>query len=88
MQIDVHLDGLGREADGRIGIADLTDHVADDLVDPFARQVGLGRDLAGDDGQVGGHHGFAGDAALVVGRQAVIENGVGNLIGDLVRVAH
>ena len=53
-----------------------------------AVEIGAGGDFAGDDGEVGGDEGFAGDAALVVGFEAVVENGVADLVGHLVGMAH
>ena len=71
-----------------IDVADLADGLADQVVDGVAGQVGLGGDLAGDDGQVGGDQRFAGDPAGRVGLQAVIEDGVADLVGHLVGMAH
>jgi hypothetical protein len=46
---------------------------------------GAGGDFAGDDGGAGLHHGFAGHAGALVLRQDRVEDGVGNLVGHLVR---
>ena len=69
VQMAVDLAGVGREADGRVDVADLADRVADDAIDGGPAQVGLGGDLAGHDGQVGGDQGFAGHPADRVGRR-------------------
>jgi hypothetical protein len=66
--------------------------VVADVEDDLARQrfevdPGAGGDFAGDDGDTGLDHGFAGDAGALVLRQDGVENGVGDLVGDLVRVA-
>src|SRR5262249_32168757 len=49
---------------------------------------GLRRDFAGDDGEVGGDERLAGDPAVGVVGEAEVEDGVGDLVGHLVRVAH
>ena len=46
-----------------------------------------GGDFAGDDRGAGLHHRFAGHAGALVLRQDRVEDGVGDLVGDLVRVA-
>src|SRR5207248_10505191 len=69
-------------------VADLADGVADEAVDGGAAEVGGGGDLAGDDRQVGGDQRLAGDPAGGVGGQAVVEDGVADLVGHLVGVAH
>ena len=84
----IDLAGVGREADGRIDVADLADDVADEAVDDGAAEVGLGGDFAGHDDEVGGDEGFAGDAADGVGLEAVVEDGVADLVGHLVGMAH
>src|SRR5262249_49377556 len=75
----IDLAGVGGEADGRVEVADLADDVADDLVHGGAGQLRLGGDLAGDDDQVGGDEGFAGDPAHRVGGQAEVEDAVADL---------
>jgi hypothetical protein len=49
--------------------------------------VGFGGDFAGDDDQAGAGQGFAGDAAGRIFTKAGVENGIGNLVGDLVRMS-
>ena len=88
VQVAMHLAGVRREADVRVDVADLADRVADDFLHDCGRQVGLRGDLAGDDDQVSRDQRFAGDAAGRVGGQAVVEDRVGNLVGDLIRVSH
>jgi hypothetical protein len=50
--------------------------------------VGLRGDFAGDDRHAGGDHGLDGDAGELILRQHRVEDGVGDLVGDLVRMAH
>src|SRR5579864_6577774 len=49
--------------------------------------VGLGGDFSSDDDEAGGGESFAGNAAVGVVGEAGVEDGVGNLIGDLVGMA-
>ena len=51
-------------------------------VDPRA-----GGDFAGDDRHAGLDHRFAGHARALVLREDRVEHGIGNLVGDLVRMA-
>ena len=67
-----------------VDVADFADGVAGDLHEV---ELGLGGDLAADDGDVGLHVGFAGDAAELVLREAGVQHGVGNGVGDFVRMA-
>src|ERR1700761_4808974 len=46
-----------------------------------------GGDFAGDDGDALLHHGFASHAGARILSQDRVENGVGNLVGNLVRMA-
>ena len=63
-------------------IADVANHVAHNVA---VIQDGRGGDLSGDHGQAGGHQRFAGHAAHGVLREHGVQDGVGNLVGDLVR---
>ena len=82
---DQHRAVVGADAHVGVGVADVADHFADDLLHV---DRGLGRDLAGDDAQAGGDHRLAGDAAhRVLGEQGV-EHAVGDLVGQLVGMAH
>ncbi len=49
--------------------------------------IGLGGDFAGDDNQAGGRQSFGGDTAIGVLLEACIQNRVGDLISDFVRMA-
>ena len=49
--------------------------------------MACGGDFSGDHGQAGGDQRFAGHAALGVLRDHCVEDRVGNLVGDLVRVS-
>src|SRR5439155_27319272 len=76
--------GFAVEAELAAVVADLVDRAADDFlkVDVRAR-----RDLAGDHREAGGDQRFAGDAADRVLGEDGVENGIGDLIGDFVRVS-
>jgi hypothetical protein len=67
-----------------VGVADFLDRLAHDLL---VIQLGVGRDLAGEHDVVALDERFAGDAAELVLLEAGVENGVGNVIAHLVRVA-
>ncbi len=69
------------EAALRRRVADVADHRLGDLAELDLR---LARDLAGDDDQAGLDQRLAGDATLRVLRQQGVEDGVGDLIADLV----
>jgi hypothetical protein len=60
------------------------ERVADDLRDV---DVALGRDLAGDDDQPGVDQALAGDPPARVVAHHRVEDAVGDLVADLVRVA-
>ena len=77
------VDAVGVERLGRINVADLLDRRAHHLV---VVEIGLGRNLACDNDQVGFHHRLARHAAVFVLRQTGVEDGVGNRIGNLVRM--
>ena len=82
---DRDLDAAGGpvEALGGGVVADAEHGVADDLGD---LDVGLGGDLTGHVDQAGGDHGLDGDAAARVLREHGVEDRVGDLVADLVRV--
>ncbi len=65
-------------------VADAADRLADDLGDV---EVDLGRDLAGDDRHAGVDQRLAGDPALRVLGHDRVEDAVGDLVADLVRMA-
>ncbi len=77
--------GLAVEADGRIGITGTGDGFAHHLLEVDVR---LGRDLAGYHHEAGGDQGLASHAALGILFQHRIEDGVGNLVGHLIGMAH
>ena len=79
-----HGAGVGVEAVESVVVADGGDDAANQTLEI---DVGLGGDLAGNDHQSGGRQRLGGDAAVRVLLQAGIENGVGDLIGNLVGVA-
>ena len=81
--VDGDDDTAGRrvEAPLRVRVADLRDPIAND---PGDVDVGLRRDLAGDDDEAGRDQRLAGDAAVDVVGQDGIEHRVRDLVGDLV----
>ena len=76
---------IGTDAHRSFGVADIVDDLADDLLHV---DVGFGRDFAGDDGETRGDHGFASHAAHGVLGDESVEHAVGDLVGQLVWVAH
>ncbi len=76
--------GLRIEAHGGIGVANLRDHSADQFGNIH---VGRRGDFTGNDTDTGGDQSFAGYAAGGIIRQHGVEDGIGNLVGDFVRVA-
>jgi hypothetical protein len=85
VQGDHHGAALGVEPHVARGVADLADGAADDIRDV---DIGGGGHLAGDHDQAGRHEGLAGDAGVGVLGQHGVEDGVGDLVAHLVRVAH
>ena len=79
-----HGAGVGVEAVEGVVVADGGDDAADQALEI---DVGLGGDFAGDDHQPGGREGFGGDAAVGVLLQAGIQDGVRDLVGNLVGMA-
>jgi hypothetical protein len=69
------------EGFARVDVTNLLDRAPHHLV---VIEIGLGRDLARDDDEVRFHHRLARDAAVLVLRQAGVEDRIGNRIGDLV----
>src|SRR5690606_25539817 len=76
--------GVAVEADVRIVVADAVDDLAGQALDVDPRGGG---DFAGDDGGAGLHQGLAGHAGALVLRQDGVEDRIGDLVGDLVRMA-
>src|SRR5690606_12399949 len=72
------------EADIAGGVADVADHLAGDF---FQVDPGVGGDFAGDDGDTALDHGFTGHARVLVLGDDGVAYGIGNLVGDLVRMA-
>ena len=69
----------------RIVVADAGHRLAHDLGNV---DIPVARDLAGDNGHAGRHHRLARNARVRIHGDHRVENGVGNLVGQLVRVAH
>ncbi len=84
--VDGHHDAAGLVVVAEVGarVADLLDRLTDDLGDV---DVGLGADLAGDEREAGGHERLASDTPVGVVLEDRIEDGVRDLVGELVRVA-
>ena len=82
---DEHRAGVGGDAHFVVGVADLADHVANHLL---VVDRATGGDLTGDDGQARGHHRLARHAASRILREVGVEHAVGDLIGQLIRMAH
>ncbi len=85
---DRHLDATGGAVEPLVGVvvADFEDLLADQLGD---RGVGVGAHLAGHDDEARGQQGLDGDTeVLLVGvvLHEVVENGVADLVSDLVGV--
>ena len=79
-----HAAGLGVEAELGARVADLRDlrpHQFGDV------DVGVGRDLAGDDHEPGSYHRLASDPSHGIAGEHGIEHRVGDRVGDLVRMA-
>ena len=76
---------VGAEAHRRVGVTDVANHLADDLLHV---DVGLRSDLAGDDDHAGGDHRLAGDAAVGVLGEEGVEHAIGNLVGQLIGMPH
>ena len=76
--------GLAVEADSGVGVADVGDGLAREL-----RNVDItgGRDFAGYDANAGGDQHFASHAAVRILFENSIENGIGNLVRNLIGVA-
>jgi hypothetical protein len=81
---DHHTARICVEAVLRARVADLADPLAHEVRDVDVR---VGRDLTGDDDEARGDQRLAGDAAHRVVLEDGVEHGVGDLVGDLVRMA-
>ena len=79
-----HRARVGGEAEVGVGVADLADRLARDLLDVDVRRR---RDLARHDHEAGVHERLARHAAGRVVAHDGIQHAVGDLVGDLVRVA-
>ena len=80
----VHAAGVAIESVAGVVVADVLDGAARD-----ARNVHVGRggDFAGHDAGAGGHQHLARHAAGGIVRQDRVQYGVGNLVGNLIRMA-
>ena len=78
-----HAAGRGVEAEVGAGVPDVADDPANDAGDV---DVGVGGDLAGHHHQAGRAEHLAGDTAVAILGQHRVQNPIGDLVGDLVRV--
>src|SRR5574343_330026 len=81
---DQHGAALVVDAVVGVVVANALDRVAGDL---DVIDVGVGGDFTGQHDQAGVAQGFGGNARMLVLGQDGVEDGVGNLVGDLVRMA-
>ncbi len=79
-----HAAGGAVVADVRGGVADVADDAAHQV---FEVDPGAGGDFTADDGNTGLDHGFTGDPGKFVFAQDGVQNGVGNLVSQFVRMA-
>ncbi len=84
MDPDHHLRSGGVEANVFVGVADVANHFAGDLL---YIDVSLGSDLSGNATEISGYQSFTGHTAATVASEVGIQHGVGDLITDLVGVA-
>src|SRR5687768_3436819 len=71
------------EPPGGVAIADILDDISDNVRDFDVR---FGRNLTGDECDSGGQYGLAGYAAVFVLCDHGVQNSVGNLVGDFIRM--
>ena len=83
LAVDVGDDGtgIGVKAELCAGVADICHHLADDLLEI---DIAVGGDLAHDVDKAGGCAGLAGHAGIGVVGQDLVQNGIGDLVADLV----
>src|SRR5690606_38273833 len=79
-----HATGGTVKAYGGGGVADVVDYTTDLL---FQVNPGASGHLAGNDGNAGFNHGFAGHTSIFVSGDGGIQDGSGNLVGNFVRMA-
>ena len=86
LAVDVGDDGtgIGVESELCAGVADVSHDLADDLLEI---DVAVGGNLAHDVDEAGGCAGLAGHAGIGVVSQNLVEDGVGDLVADLVGMA-
>ena len=76
--------GVTVVAHGRGGVADVLDHAAHQV---FQIHPGAGGDFPTDDSDPGLYHGFARNPGMGVVDQNGVEDGIGNLVSQFIRVA-
>ena len=75
---------VGVEAEIVVVVSNIAGHFTGDFLEI---DVGLGGDFAGKDDEIGCCKRFAGDARFRILREQSVENGIGNLVADFVRMA-
>ena len=85
--VDLDVDRVGVEIVVPPGVSDAPDRAADHGFEFRPRGSAPRRCFAGDHGAAGGDERFAGDPGQGVPSQERVENGVGNLVRNLVRMA-
>jgi len=80
---NLHLARVGREPILGSTVADLADGIADEFVDDGGREIGLAGNLAGDDARSVVTSSRKPTAARRVGGEAVVEDGVADLVATM-----
>ena len=83
VEADQHSAGVAVEAVLRAVVADFHDLAAHDLLDGH---IGGGGDFAHDQHHAGGGGAFAGDVGVGILRENRVEDGIGNLVADFIRM--
>lgn len=88
-QAEVHVAGIGAEARDRVGVgvADLAHDLAGELLEVGLIDRGGRGDLAREDDQVARHESLTGHARRGTLGQEAVQQGIGDLVGHLVRMA-
>ena len=75
---------VGVEAEIVVVVANIAGHFAGDFLEIDS---GFGRDFAGEDDEIGRGERFASDAGFGILREQGVQNGIGDLVADFVRMA-
>ena len=76
--------GVVVESPGGVGVADILDDFANDVRN---LDVGFSGDFTGDEGNAGRQNCLAGDPGIFVLGNERVEDSVGDLVGDLIRMS-